>query len=237
MPSSSALRRPARRCRLARPLAATLGLFLFLPGPMVVAQTARVGADITAPALTEDGGVAVGDGYVGFLLHPGRRNGAAAGDRAPEMAASSVSGVSSRQRVAYDTREPAGTVLIDTAARRLYFVEGGGWAQSYAVGVGREGFGWRGTEKVSAKRPWPEWRPPADMLTRRPDLPRHMAGGPANPLGARALYLGSTLYRIHGSNEPESVGQASSSGCFRMTNTDVIDLYARVGIGAKVVVF
>lgn len=149
----------------------------------------------------------------------------------------SEAGRSTRQRIAYETNEPAGTILIDTAARRLYLIEGGGFAQSYEVGVGREGYGWHGSERISAKRHWPDWRPPADMLARRPDLPRYMAGGPDNPLGARALYLGETLYRIHGSNEPETVGTAASSGCFRMTNTDVIDLYERVGIGAKVRVF
>jgi lipoprotein-anchoring transpeptidase ErfK/SrfK len=141
-----------------------------------------------------------------------------------------------RRRVAYRGGEKPGTVLIDTKARTLTLVETGGEAIRYSVGVGREGYGWKGVERVSQKREWPDWRPPADMLARRPDLPVHMAGGPDNPLGARALYLGSTLYRIHGSNEPETVGGRVSSGCIRMTNDDVIDLYERVPVGAKVVV-
>ncbi|QFI65871.1 hypothetical protein EKH55_0997 [Sinorhizobium alkalisoli] len=141
-----------------------------------------------------------------------------------------------RHRVAYGTAEAPGTVVIDTTAYALYYIEPGGTAIRYSVGVGREGYGWHGTEMVTAKRSWPDWRPPAGMRARRPDLPAHMVGGPDNPLGARALYLGNTLYRIHGSNEPESVGRASSSGCFRMSNEDVIDLYERVRIGAKVVV-
>ena len=129
-----------------------------------------------------------------------------------------------------------GTIIINTTERRLYYVLGGGQALRYGIGVGRVGFTWAGVTQVSAKREWPEWTPPADMLRRRPDLPRHMKGGIDNPLGARAMYLGSSLYRIHGSNEPETIGQAVSSGCFRMTNEDVVDLYSRVRIGAKVVV-
>lgn len=144
---------------------------------------------------------------------------------------------STRERIAFDSADPPGTILIDTQARWLYLIEPGGFAQRYQVGVGREGYGWFGTETVSAKREWPDWRPPAEMRARRPDLPAFVPGGPANPMGARALYLGQTLYRIHGSNEPETVGSAASSGCFRMTNTDVIDLYGRVAIGARVRVF
>ena len=141
-----------------------------------------------------------------------------------------------RTEVAYAGKEKPGTVVIDTNARTLTLVEQNGRAIRYGVGVGREGYGWKGVQPVSAKREWPDWRPPADMLARRPDLPVHMAGGPDNPLGARALYLGDTLYRIHGSNEPESIGERVSSGCIRMTNEDVIDLYDRVPVGAKVVV-
>jgi lipoprotein-anchoring transpeptidase ErfK/SrfK len=129
-----------------------------------------------------------------------------------------------------------GTIYINTAERRLYLVLGNGQALRYGIGVGRDGFRWSGTHRVSAKREWPSWTPPAQMLRRRPDLPRHMAGGIDNPLGARAIYLGSTLYRIHGSNEPETIGQAVSSGCFRMTNEDVTDLYSRVSVGTTVVV-
>ncbi|APG93812.1 L,D-transpeptidase [Sinorhizobium americanum] len=141
-----------------------------------------------------------------------------------------------RQLVEYHSQEAPGTIIIDPRRYALYYIVPGGKALRYSVGVGREGYSWHGTETVSRKRAWPDWRPPADMRARRPELPAHMAGGPDNPLGARAIYLGHTLYRIHGSNEPESVGRSSSSGCFRMTNEDVIDLYGRVKIGAKVIV-
>ena len=141
-----------------------------------------------------------------------------------------------KQRVAYAGAEKPGTVVIDTRARFLYLVEEGGSALRYGVGVGRPGFGWSGIKEVSMKRAWPDWRPPDEMLKRRPDLPSFMAGGPENPLGARALYLGSSLYRIHGSNEPWTIGTEVSSGCIRMRNEDVIDLYERVRVGTKVVV-
>ncbi len=146
------------------------------------------------------------------------------------------SGAIRRTTVGFDGNYAPGTIVIRTAERRLYLVMDGGRALRYGIGVGRDGFRWAGTHRVSAKREWPGWTPPAQMLRRRPDLPRHMPGGIENPLGARALYLGSTLYRIHGSNEPETIGQAVSSGCFRMTNDDVTDLYDRVPVGAKVVV-
>jgi lipoprotein-anchoring transpeptidase ErfK/SrfK len=141
-----------------------------------------------------------------------------------------------RTAVYYPTEYAPGTIIINTAERRLYLVQPGGTALRYGIGVGRDGFRWSGVHRVSAKREWPGWTPPAEMRRRRPDLPVHMAGGIENPLGARALYLGSTLYRIHGSNEPETIGQAVSSGCFRMTNEDVVDLYNRVPVGATVVV-
>lgn len=141
-----------------------------------------------------------------------------------------------RTEVDYVTTHEPGTIVVDTATRYLYLVQENGKALRYGVGVGRDGFQWKGTHKVTNKREWPDWRPPAEMLQRQPNLPRHMPGGPNNPLGARALYLGSTLYRIHGSNEPWTIGQAVSSGCFRMTNEDVTDLYDRVPVGAKVVV-
>jgi lipoprotein-anchoring transpeptidase ErfK/SrfK len=141
-----------------------------------------------------------------------------------------------RQHVAYHGKEAPGTIIIDSGQRFLYLVEEGGMATRYGVGVGRDGFGWSGVKSISAMKEWPDWRPPEDMLRRRPDLPRYMAGGPDNPLGARAMYLGDSLYRIHGSNEPHTIGQAVSSGCFRMRNEDVIDLYARVKVGTKVVV-
>ena len=129
-----------------------------------------------------------------------------------------------RTRVSFDGDHRPGTIVIDTAKRRLYLVQENGTALRYAIGVGRNGFTWKGVRKVTEKKEWPSWTPPEEMLRRQPGLPRHMAGGIENPLGARALYLGGTLYRIHGSNEPETIGQAVSSGCFRMTNDDVEDL-------------
>jgi lipoprotein-anchoring transpeptidase ErfK/SrfK len=141
-----------------------------------------------------------------------------------------------RTTVSYASNYSPGTVVVDTAERRLYLVLPNGQALRYGIGVGRDGFRWGGTHRISAKKEWPGWTPPSQMLRRRPDLPRHMAGGVDNPLGARAMYLGSTLYRIHGSNEPETIGQAVSSGCFRMTNDDVTDLYGRVSVGTTVVV-
>jgi lipoprotein-anchoring transpeptidase ErfK/SrfK len=140
------------------------------------------------------------------------------------------------QAVAYDGGETAGTIIVDTRQRFLYLVQSEGRAMRYGIGVGRPGFTWAGVKTISAKREWPDWRPPTEMLKRRPDLPAFMAGGPQNPLGARAMYLGSTLYRIHGSNEPWTIGTAVSSGCIRMRNEDVVDLYNRVSVGTKVVV-
>jgi len=141
-----------------------------------------------------------------------------------------------RETVYFQGNYAPGTIVISTAERRLYYVLPGGQAVKYGVGVGRPGFEWAGTKTVAMKREWPDWTPPWQMLKRRPDLPRHMKGGENNPLGARAMYLGGTLYRIHGSNEPETIGQAVSSGCIRMTNEDVTDLYERVKVGTKVVV-
>jgi len=141
-----------------------------------------------------------------------------------------------RETVQFSGRYAPGTIVINTQERRLYLVQAGGTAIRYGVGVGRPGFSWGGTQTITRKAEWPDWRPPAQMLRRRPDLPRFMAGGPDNPLGARALYLGSSLYRIHGSNEPHTIGTAVSSGCFRLTNDDVIDLYNRVRVGTRVIV-
>jgi lipoprotein-anchoring transpeptidase ErfK/SrfK len=142
--------------------------------------------------------------------------------------------------VDYPTKESPGTIIIDPHQRYLYLVQEGGKAQRYGVGVGRDGFGWSGTVTVGRKAEWPTWTPPAEMRKRQPYLPVSMPGGPNNPLGARALYLhkdgNDTLYRIHGSNEPWTIGQAVSSGCFRMRNEDVTELYSKVGIGTKVVV-
>jgi lipoprotein-anchoring transpeptidase ErfK/SrfK len=141
-----------------------------------------------------------------------------------------------KQLVDYRGKEGAGTIVVDTPNKFLYLVQGDGTALRYGIGVGRPGFTWSGVKTISAKREWPDWTPPAEMLVRRPDLPRHMAGGPDNPLGARAMYLGSSLYRIHGSNEPWTIGTNVSSGCIRMRNEDVIDLYGRVNVGTRVIV-
>jgi lipoprotein-anchoring transpeptidase ErfK/SrfK len=141
-----------------------------------------------------------------------------------------------RQEVSYDGREKPGTVIINTKERLLYLVKGDGKAMRYGIGVGRPGFTWAGAHAITSKREWPDWRPPPEMLKRQPHLPRYMRGGPDNPLGARAMYLGSTLYRIHGSNEPWTIGQAVSSGCIRMRNEDVIHLYEQVKVGTPVVV-
>jgi lipoprotein-anchoring transpeptidase ErfK/SrfK len=141
-----------------------------------------------------------------------------------------------KQIVEYHGKESPGTIVVDTPNKFLYLVQGNGTAMRYGIGVGRPGFTWSGVKQISAKREWPDWTPPAEMLARRPDLPRHMEGGPENPLGARAMYLGSSLYRIHGSNEPWTIGTNVSSGCIRMRNEDVIDLYGRVNVGTRVVV-
>jgi lipoprotein-anchoring transpeptidase ErfK/SrfK len=141
-----------------------------------------------------------------------------------------------RAVVAFDTREAPGTIVIDTGGTALYYVLGGGRAIRYGVGVGREGFTWSGVQTISRKAEWPDWRPPAEMIARQPYLPRFMAGGPGNPLGARAIYLGSSEYRIHGTNDPSTIGKFVSSGCIRMTNADVIDLFSRVNLGTRVVV-
>ena len=141
-----------------------------------------------------------------------------------------------RQLVDYSTKEPAGTIIIDTPHTYLYLVLGHGQALRYGIGVGREGFTWAGTERVSRMKEWPDWFPPPEMIERQPYLPRMMAGGPGNPLGARALYLGHTLYRIHGTNQPSTIGKTVSSGCIRLLNGDIEDLYERVQVGTRVVV-
>jgi len=141
-----------------------------------------------------------------------------------------------KQSVYYRTEQPAGTIIVNTADRYLYLIMGNGVAMRYGVGVGRDGFQWGGVHNISKKAEWPDWTPPPEMIARQPYLPRWMAGGPGNPLGARALYIGATVYRIHGTNAPETIGQAVSSGCFRMVNEDVIDLYSRVPVGTKVMV-
>ena len=141
-----------------------------------------------------------------------------------------------RQVVSYRTQATAGTIVIDTAQTFLYYVLGDGTAIRYGIGVGRDGFTWAGAEVVTRKMEWPDWTPPQEMIARQPYLPRWMAGGEGNPLGARAIYLGSTVYRIHGTNMPETIGHKVSSGCIRMLNADVIDLYSRVSVGTKIVV-
>jgi lipoprotein-anchoring transpeptidase ErfK/SrfK len=141
-----------------------------------------------------------------------------------------------RQVVAFHGNEAPGTIVIDTGSTFLYLVQPGGRAIRYGIGVGRDGFRWQGTQHITKKAEWPDWTPPAEMIQRQPYLPRFMAGGPTNPLGARALYLGSTIYRIHGTNAPSTIGQRVSSGCIRLTNEDVTDLASRVNVGTKVIV-
>jgi lipoprotein-anchoring transpeptidase ErfK/SrfK len=141
-----------------------------------------------------------------------------------------------RQVVSYPTRAAPGTIIIDTPHTYLYYVLGGGRAIRYGIGVGREGFTWSGAETVSRVAEWPDWYPPQEMIARQPYLPRFMAGGAGNPLGARAIYLGNTMYRIHGTNAPDTIGHRVSSGCIRLTNDDIKDLYARVNVGTKVIV-
>ncbi len=141
-----------------------------------------------------------------------------------------------RQVVSYATHEAPGTIIIDTPNTYLYYVLAGGRAIRYGIGVGRDGFTWSGVQSVTRKAEWPDWTPPPEMIARQPYLPRRMAGGPGNPLGARAMYLGDTVYRIHGTNAPETIGTHVSSGCIRLTNADVVDLYSRVNVGSKVIV-
>jgi lipoprotein-anchoring transpeptidase ErfK/SrfK len=141
-----------------------------------------------------------------------------------------------KQMVYYRTTEAPGTIIISTAERHLYLVEPGGRALRYGIGVGRDGFQWQGLVTITNKKEWPDWTPPPEMIARQPYLPRFMAGGPGNPLGARAMYLGATVYRIHGTNRPDTIGTKVSSGCFRLVNNDVSDLYGRVPVGTKVII-
>ncbi len=141
-----------------------------------------------------------------------------------------------RTSIFYRTPYPPGTIVVNTADRFLYLIAGNNVASRYGIGVGRTGFQWGGVHRITRKAEWPDWRPPPEMIARQPYLPRFMAGGPGNPLGARALYIGTTEYRIHGTNAPETIGQAVSSGCFRLVNDDIIDLYGRVPVGTMVVV-
>jgi lipoprotein-anchoring transpeptidase ErfK/SrfK len=154
----------------------------------------------------------------------------------PDSSAEQLPAAYRRQLVFYRTTEAPGTIIVHTSERFLYLVQGNNRAVRYGIGVGRDGFQWSGLLKVSRKAEWPDWRPPPEMIERQPYLPRFMAGGPGNPLGARALYLGETVYRIHGTNQPQTIGQSVSSGCFRLVNPDVVDLFDRVPVGTKVVV-
>ena len=147
-----------------------------------------------------------------------------------------LTGAYEKQEVFFRTTEAPGTIIIDTKGRFLYLVQGNNRALRYGIGVGREGFTWSGLQKIARKQEWPDWRPPPEMIERQPYLPRFRAGGPGNPLGARAMYLGGTVYRIHGTNQPQTIGHAVSSGCFRLVNDDVIDLYDRVPVGTKVII-
>ena len=158
------------------------------------------------------------------------------GDRAPQDEDSLLPERLRRQVVNLDSREAPGTIIIDTGDTYLYYVLGGGRAIRYGVGVGRQGFTWSGVQTISRKAEWPDWYPPSEMIARQPYLPRFVAGGPGNPLGARAMYLGTSEYRIHGTNDPTTIGKFVSSGCIRLTNEDVIDLFGRVNVGTKVVV-
>ena len=161
------------------------------------------------------------------------------GDRDPGVAApeeAQAEAVYHRQPVFYRTHEAPGTIIIDTSDRFLYLIQGNNIALRYGIGVGRDGFQWQGLLRISRKQEWPDWTPPPEMIARQPYLPRFMAGGPGNPMGARALYISGTVYRIHGTNQPHTIGSAVSSGCFRLTNPELIDLYERIPVGTRVVV-
>ena len=216
-----------------------------LPPPQVgiYAEPVRPPAPVVPQRYAQARGGELGGGFIEFLFGGGSER----GQPEPPVYQQAYAPPVPAQRpgtdprflphiVDYDGPEKPGTIIIDTPQRFLFLVEENGKARRYGIGVGRPGFTWAGVHHVSAKREWPDWRPPDDMLKRRPDLPHFMAGGPDNPLGARAMYLGSTLYRIHGSNEPWTIGHAVSSGCIRLRNQDVIDLYTRVKVGTKVVV-
>lgn len=200
-----------------------------LPAPQM---HGRVYAPLPAPIYAAPPQAQTG---ASFAPQPRIRSASLAPDPAPR-AARGVDPQFQRQEVAYDGPHGPGTIVIDTPKRLLYLVQSNGRALRYGIGVGRPGFEWSGVKSVTRKAEWPDWRPPPEMRKRRPDLPTFMKGGPENPLGARALYLGSSLYRIHGTNEPHTIGRNVSSGCIRMMNDDVVDLYQRVPVGAKVIV-
>jgi lipoprotein-anchoring transpeptidase ErfK/SrfK len=218
----------ARRCGADTPVASRRALIVAL----------ATGAGLATTTSTVSAG-ALGGGLIEFLF-TGSTSAAAPTRQAYTPDAEAMRYAAdpryARQVVAYHGEEKPGTIVINTPERLLYLVESGGKAMRYGIGVGRPGFTWAGVKTVTMKKEWPEWRPPDEMLRRRPDLPHYMPGGPENPLGARALYLGDTLYRIHGSNEPWTIGTEVSSGCIRMRNEDVIDLYGRVPVGTRVIV-
>ena len=224
-------------CAVSVPaLAANDGLaVLSLQEPQAPASAPADAAPVPTPAQGRYGG-----GFIEMLLTGGAsqepQEAASLATEPPPEAESEPEPRFQRQEVDYTGREAPGTIVVDTPDRFLFLIEPGGRALRYGIGVGRPGFEWSGVKRISRKSEWPDWTPPPQMLLRRPDLPRHMAGGPDNPLGARALYLGSSLYRIHGTNEPSTIGHNVSSGCIRMMNEDVIDLYNRVPVGAKVII-
>ena len=224
-------------CAVSAPaLAANDGVIVFVPPETQLSEYASgaAPASVAAPAPTRG---RYGGGFIEALLTgvAGQSQKASTASEPAEMEAEPEPQFR-RQEVDYTGFEAPGTIVVDTPDRFLFLVEPNGKALRYGIGVGRPGFEWSGVKRISRKSEWPDWTPPAQMLLRRPDLPRHMAGGPDNPLGARALYLGSSLYRIHGTNEPSTIGHNVSSGCIRMMNEDVIDLYDRVPVGAKVIV-
>jgi lipoprotein-anchoring transpeptidase ErfK/SrfK len=202
---------------------------------LVVAALAACGVGFAAlPASAEPYALAAPNAYPSSVFEPVLRNDPRS--RGDAVQDETLAPRLRRQVVSYPTREAPGTIVIDTPNTYLYLVLGGGQALRYGIGVGREGFTWSGVETISRAAEWPDWFPPAEMIARQPYLPRFMAGGDSNPLGARALYLGKTLYRIHGTNQPSTIGSFVSSGCIRLTNEDISDLYGRVQVGTRVVV-
>ena len=204
-------------------------------------RTLRAGASalalLVALSLTAEPAAAAGKGLFQFMPPPGMTMTNGRPTNALMLRGKvHLNPIYMRQVVPYDGRERPGTLVVDTGHFFLYLVLGDGRALRYGIGVAKSGFEWNGTHTITNKREWPDWTPPSEMLKRRPELPRHMEGGINNPLGARALYIGSTLYRIHGTTEPWTIGSKVSSGCIRMTNDDVIDLFSRVKLGSKVIV-
>ncbi len=215
----------------AGPLAALGGTTLsgggWLRTCLAVAFAVGLGATANDAAHAQGAPLSAQKETIAVLDEPGR---------VPAEGEEITTGPFARQLVLFRTNEKPGTVIIHTSERFLYLVQENGRALRYGIGVGREGFQWSGLVKIVRKAEWPDWRPPPEMIERQPYLPRFMAGGPGNPMGARGLYLGGTVYRIHGTNQPKTIGHAVSSGCFRLANGDVIDLYERVPVGTKVIV-